>query len=90
MTLWMGYGQTTKNDNGDCAHSRFPGFAHIPYPIHRVLVNWTPAPLLPYPCRMEAGAGTDDPTMTEHGIYVPGHPFAIFIQVSNREGNGCI
>ena len=33
---------------------------------------------------MEAGAGSDDPTMTEHGIYVPGRPFAIFIQVSNR------
>ena len=23
----------------------------------------------PHPCRMEAGAGSDDPTMTEHGIY---------------------
>ena len=43
----------------------------------------------PHPCRMEAGAGSDDPTMTEHGIYVPGHPFAIFIQVSNRGRNGC-
>jgi len=31
----------------------------------------------PHPCRMEAGAGSDVPTMTEHGIYVPGHPFAI-------------
>ena len=31
-----------------------------------------------------------DPTMTEHGVYVPGHPFAIFIQVSNRGRNGCI
>ena len=30
------------------------------------------------------------PTMTEHGIYVPGHPFAIFIQVSNMGRNGCI
>ena len=30
MTLWMGYGQTTKNDNGDGPHSRFPGFVHIP------------------------------------------------------------
>ena len=39
----------------------------------------------PHPSRMEAGAGSDDPTMTEHGIYVPGHQFAIFIQVSNRE-----
>ena len=37
-----------------------------------------------HPCRMEAGAGSDDPNMTEHGTYVPGHPFAIFIQVSNR------
>ena len=37
----------------------------------------------PHPSRMEAGAGSDDPTMTEHGIYVPGHPFTIFIQVSN-------
>ena len=44
----------------------------------------------PHPCRMEAGAGSDDPTMTEHGIYVPGHPFAMFIQVSNRGRNGCI
>jgi hypothetical protein len=44
----------------------------------------------PHPCRMEAGAGSDEPTMTEHGIYVPGHPFAIFIQVSNRGRNGCI
>ena len=26
----MGYGQTTKNDNGDGPHSRFPGFVHIP------------------------------------------------------------
>jgi hypothetical protein len=25
-----------------------------------------------------------------HGIYVPGRPFAIFIQVSNRGRNGCI
>ena len=31
----------------------------------------------PQTCRLEAGAGSDDPTMTEHGIYVPGHPFAI-------------
>ena len=31
-----------------------------------------------------------DPTMTEHGVYVPGHPFAIFIQVSNKGRNGCI
>ena len=30
MTLWMGYAQTTKNDNGDGPHSRFPGFVHIP------------------------------------------------------------
>ena len=30
MTLWMGYGQNTKNDNGNGSHSRFPGFAHIP------------------------------------------------------------
>jgi hypothetical protein len=44
----------------------------------------------PHPSRMEAGAGSDDPTMTEHGIYVPGHPFTIFIQVSNRGRNGCI
>ena len=44
----------------------------------------------PHPCRKEAGAGSDDPTMTEHGIYVPGHPFAIFIKVSNMGRNGCI
>jgi hypothetical protein len=29
-TLCTGLGQTTKNDNGRCAHSRFPGFATIP------------------------------------------------------------
>jgi hypothetical protein len=41
------------------------------------MVNWDP----PTPQDgMEAGAGSDDPTMTEHGIYVPGHQFAIFIQ----------
>ena len=30
MTLWTGLSQTTKNDNGDGPHSRFPGFATIP------------------------------------------------------------
>jgi hypothetical protein len=30
MTLWMGLGQITKNDNGDGPHSRFPGFVRIP------------------------------------------------------------
>ena len=30
MTLWMGLGQTTKNDNGNGSHSRFPGFGTIP------------------------------------------------------------
>ena len=40
----------------------------------------------PQTCRMEAGAGSDHDG-TEH---VPGRPFAIFIQVSNRGRNGCI
>ena len=30
MTLWTGLSQTTKNDNGRRAHSRFPWFATIP------------------------------------------------------------
>ena len=30
MTLWMGYSQTTKNDNGNGSHSRFPEFRTIP------------------------------------------------------------
>jgi hypothetical protein len=50
----------------------------------RVMVNWDP----PTP----AGPGwrqVPDPTR-RNTEYVPGRPFAIFIQVTNRGRNGCI
>jgi hypothetical protein len=51
-----------KNDNGDCPHSRFPGFA--PTPCMGSWWTWTPPPLQDGGrCRIR-----HDPTMTEHGI----------------------
>ena len=43
MFPWMGLSQTTKNDNGNGSHSRFPGFVTIP-----CMGSWwtgTPPPL---------------------------------------------
>ena len=74
MTLWMGLGQTTKNDNGYRTHSRFPRFAPIP-----CMGSWwtgTPPNLQDGGrCRIRPWRNTE---------YVPGRQFAIFIQVSNR------
>ena len=57
MTLWMGYGQNTKNDNnGNRSHSRFPGFANIPTQ-HMQQGHGELGP--PHACRVEAGAGSD-------------------------------
>ena len=53
---------------------------HISHPQDRVMVNWDP----PHPCRMEAGAGSDHDGTRNIYLYVPGHQFAIFIQVSNK------
>ena len=59
-------------------------------PGNRELVR-TGTPPTPAGCRMEAGAGSDDPDNDgTRNIYVPGHPFAIFIKVSNMGRNGCI
>ena len=74
MTLWMGYAQTTKNDNGDCPHSRFPGFVHIP----STGSWWTGTP----PSLQDGGRCRIRPWRNTE--YVPGRQFAIFIQVSNR------
>ena len=80
MTLWMGYAQTTKNDNGDGPHSRFPGFVHIP----STGSWWTGTP----PSLQGGGRCRIRPWRNTE--YVPGRQFAIFIQVSNRGRNGCI
>ena len=74
MTLWMGLSQTTKNDNGRGAHSRFPGFVTIPCTGSW----WTGTP----PNLQDGGRCRIRPWRNTE--YVPGRPFAIFIQVSNR------
>ena len=80
MTPWMGLSQTTKNDNGNGSHSRFPGFATIP-----CTGSWwtgTPPPLQDGGrCRIRPWRNTE---------YVPGRQFAIFIQVLNWGRNGCL
>ena len=74
MTLWMGLSQTTKNDNGRRAHSRFPGFVTIP----STGSWWTGTP----PNLQDGGRCRIRPWRNTE--YVPGRQFAIFIQVSNR------
>ena len=73
-TLCTGLSQTTKNDNGDCPHSRFPGFATIPCTGSW----WTGTP----PNLQDGGRCRIRPWRNTE--YVPGRQFAIFIQVSNR------
>ena len=80
MTLWMGLGQTTKNDNGNGSHSRFPRFAPIP-----CMGSWWTGT----PPRLQGG-GRCRIRPWQNTEYVPGRQFAIFIQVSNRGRNGCI
>jgi hypothetical protein len=57
LYLWMGYAQTTKNDNGNGSHSRFPGFVHTRIRIPSKGSHGELGP--PHPSRMEAGAGSD-------------------------------